>query len=156
MEHIIIAPHPDDEVIGCGEVLMKNEKTVIVYTDVDVPNERKEEALKLKEHFKNIKAQMFLKSVPAHLLSKENIFYFPDPINETHPEHRKQGMLGEEMARTGFDVVFYSTNMQAPYIHSVKFSEKEEVLNKIYPSQKSLWEKEKKYILFEGRCKWLF
>ena len=64
MEHIIIAPHPDDEVIGCGEVLMKNEKTVIVYTDVDVPNERKEEALKLKEHFKNIKAQMFLKSVP--------------------------------------------------------------------------------------------
>lgn len=155
-EHVIIAPHPDDEIIGCGEILMKNEKTVIVYTDPDIDEERKKEAVKLKETFRNVKAQMFLKSIPSHLLSKENTFYFPDPIYETHHEHRKQGVIGEEMARNGFDVVFYSVNMQAPYTHSVEFEGKEEALDKIYPSQKTLWEYEKKYVLFEGRCKWIF
>jgi hypothetical protein len=66
-------------------------------------------------------------------------------------------MLGESIARSKKDVVFYSTNMQAPYIHEVtEPDDKENILNILYPSQKSLWEYEKKYILFEGYCKWIF
>jgi len=66
------------------------------------------------------------------------------------------GMIGESMLRSGINIIFYNTNMNAPYIHELKDSkEKEELLNKVYPSQKSLWEYEKKYVLYEGRNKWI-
>ena len=167
-ELIIIAPHPDDELIGCWEVLKKEEKSpIIIYTE-DVNDKRREETLELKKHY-TIKAQFFLKSIPPNLLQPENTFYFPDPIYETHPAHRVQGSVGESLARSGLDVIFYSTNMTAPYIHEIKIplkelfaqkntylNPKEEILNEVYPSQKDLWKHEKKYILFEGRCKWIF
>jgi len=117
---------------------------------------RRNEAMKLKEYIA-VKAQIFLMSVPPNLINENSVFYFPDPVYETHPIHRQYGMMGEQFAREGFDVTFYTTNMNAPYIHeSTLVKEKEELLNNVYPSQKSLWEYDKKYILFEGYCKWIF
>jgi hypothetical protein len=65
--------------------------------------------------------------------------------------------MAEKLLRdNGLEVIFYSTNMLAPYIHEVKEPDKkEEILTKVYPSQRSLWEFEKKYVIFEGRVKWL-
>jgi ribosomal protein S24E len=57
------------------------------------------------------------------------------------------------------NVIFYTINKLTPYIqelNSTQITGKEELLNKVYSSQKSLWEYEKKYILFEGYCKWIF
>jgi len=151
---IIIAPHTDDEIIGCYDII-KNKKPIIIYAG-DIDNDRRKESLKLKEHI-DIGMQLFLNSIPQHFLNKNNIFYFPDPIYETHPKHRLWGNIGEQIARSGMNVIFYSTNMTAPYIHEIqKPNEKEELLNKVYPSQKDLWKYEKKYILFEGYCKWIF
>ena len=66
------------------------------------------------------------------------------------------GALGETLLRDGYNVIFYSTSMNAPYLHEVIDStQKEILLNNVYPSQKSLWEYEKKYILFEGRNQWI-
>jgi len=156
LNHIIIAPHPDDEVIGAYKIL-KKEKNIIVIYPSDIDQKRREEALKLKEHIYEIHVQLFQNAIPTSMMNRDNKFYFPDPIYETHPKHRESGMTGELYARSGFDVTFYSTIMNAPYIHEVKKpDEKEELLNKVYPSQSSLWEYEKKYILFEGYCKWLF
>ena len=127
-----------------------------MYT-ADVENRRREEALELREHMENIKLQTFQVSIPPPTLSDPNVtFYFPDPVNEIHPEHRAWGMYGEGLARAGHDVIFYTTIMNVPYIHEVTDKNKETLLNTIYPSQKSLWEYEKKYVLFEGRCKWIF
>ncbi len=115
---IIVAPHNDDEIIGNYMVLTnKNNSNIIIIYDGDTPQERREEALKLKEYFTNVKMQLFQKSIPQPLLNTENTFYFPDPVYERHPLHRQWGFMGEQMARQGFDVVFYSTNMNAPYIH---------------------------------------
>lgn len=150
--HVIIAPHPDDEIIGNFEVLIK-EKPIIIYTG-QIDQTRKEEALNLKK-YTNIGVQLFLYSIPTPFLNKEATLYFPDPIYETHPDHREWGNIGEQYLRQGLNVIFYTINMNAPYIHKVEWKEKEELLNKVYPSQKSLWEYEKKYILFEGRSKWL-
>lgn len=151
--HVIIAPHPDDEIIGCYEILMR-EKPVIIYMD-EISNERRVESMKLKE-FTNVTIQLFLNSVPMSFLNKEVTLYFPDPIYEIHPKHRKWGAIGEQLLRQGINVIFYNTNMSAPYIHELKeWKKKEELLNKVYPSQKYLWEYEKKYVLFEGRNKWL-
>ena len=154
-ETIIIAPHPDDECIGCYEVLNSGVKCIIIYTS-DVDNNRKEEALRLKNHT-NIKGQMFIKSIPSNLLHPSNIYYFPHPIYETHPDHRIQGIAGEQLARSGFNVIFYITEMNAPFKFECKTSEKKEgLLNEIYKSQRSMWEYEKKYILFSGYDKWVF
>jgi|APSaa5957512622_1039677.scaffolds.fasta_scaffold87904_2 hypothetical protein len=152
-EVIIVAPHPDDEIIGCYEVLQK-EKPIIIYSG-DTPAERRQEAINTKK-FINVKAQIFQMTIPTTFLNPDVIIYIPDPIYEIHPEHRKWGSLGESLARNGINVIFYNTNMNAPYIHEVKEPEKkEELLNKTYPSQKRLWEYEKKYVLFEGYNKWI-
>jgi hypothetical protein len=154
-ESIIVAPHPDDEIIGCYEIL-KKEKCIIIYSG-ETELKRREEAMKLKEYCESVSIQLFLNNIPPSMLKKENTFYFPNPETEIHPLHRQYGNMGEMLARSGENVTFYTTTMNVPWIHEVKdWEEKEKLLNNVYPSQKSLWEWEKKYILFEGKIKWIF
>lgn len=154
---VIIAPHGDDEVIGCFDVLEKyneNNKIAIVYGP-DMENHRKEELLKLKEYYSCL--QLIQNIVPQHLVQMENKFYFPNPTDEMHPDHRKWAQVGEGLARNGLDVTFYTIQMNVPYIYKVENPDKKlEVLNYVYPSQNELWNNDKKYILFEGYCKWVF
>lgn len=150
---IIVAPHPDDEIIGCYEKL--KDGAMIIF-DGDTEAQRRQQVLKLNESFKNLKI-LFQKSIPQPFLHESNQFYFPDHVHETHPLHRQWGMMGELIARQGFDVIFYSTIMNAPYIREVKEPEKKkELLNMIYPDQSDLWKYDHKYYLFEGHCKWIF
>jgi hypothetical protein len=155
MEVIIIAPHFDDELIGCYEILTNPIiKPIIIYMQDDI--ERKQEALSLKKYLDNIQVQLFQKSIPTMFLNPSNILYFPDHSYEIHPEHRKWGAVGEDYLRQGLNIHFYSTNMNAPYIHEVKeFKQKRHLLEKVYPGQKNLWKYDHKYFLFEGRCKWI-
>ncbi len=154
METVIIAPHPDDEIIGCYHHLIKDNPIIIYDGDTDIA--RREETKKLRDHVE-VKVQLFQKSVPPNFMNNKTILYFPDPIYEIHPLHRQWGMIGEQIARSGFNVVFYSTNMTAPYIHEVQnVAAKESLLNTVYPSQSDLWKYEKKYVLFEGYCQWFF
>jgi len=154
METVIIAPHPDDEIIGCYKYLTQTNPIIIYDGDTDV--ERRVETQNLRNHA-DIKVQLFLMAIPPNLLNKDTIFYFPDPIYENHPLHRKWGAIGEQYAREGHNVLFYNTNMNAPYIYEVDNSKaKEALLNTIYPSQSDLWKYEKKYVLFEGYNQWLF
>jgi len=156
-EVIIISPHCDDEIIGNYEVLKnKNNRITIIYGS-DTKLERRVEAITLREYFSNIKAQLFQTTIPQPFLQKTTGFFFPDPHFETHPEHRAWGFVGEQLARQGFDVTFYSTIMNSPYIHEVEYPLlKKAALDKVYPSQKSLWKYDHKYFIFEGKCKWIF
>lgn len=150
---IIIAPHFDDEIIGNYQVLMKKLNPIIVYMSDD--DKRKEEALSLPK-FIDIKAQMFQKSIPTQLLNRDNTLFFPDPYFEKHFLHREIGMIGEKLVRDGYDVIFYSVNMEAPYVSEVAdFKGKRHLLEKVYPSQKNLWCYENKYFIWEGKCKWI-
>lgn len=153
---VIIAPHGDDEIIGCFEIL--DRIPIIVYSDRK-RSERYSEITNLNKYC-DIYEQVFLTSfkLPKRLLSKTAMtYYFPDPMYELHPLHRRWGSIGEQMARSGYDVIFYTTNMQVPYIHECKNPiAKKGLLDCVYPSQQNLWMFENKYFLFEGRCKWLF
>jgi hypothetical protein len=154
---IIVAPHPDDEIIGAYEVLNEANNKITVFYSSDTNLKRREETLNLRKHFTSVKAQLFQTTIPQPFLQKSNKFFFPDPSYEIHPHHRQWGFLGEQLARQGFDVTFYSTIMNAPYIHEVEFPLlKKEALDEVYPSQKSLWEFDHKYFIFEGKCKWMF
>lgn len=155
LKNVIVSCHPDDEIIGCFEVIDNPENKPILLYMGNPPQERREEALNLKKEL-GIQITMFCNAVPPVFLNPSHILYFPDPIYETHPFHRMWGAQGENYLRQGLNVVFYNTNMTAPYIHEVKkIKEKETLLDLIYPSQKDLWKYEKKYIIFEGRYKWL-
>jgi len=117
---------------------------------------RRSESMKLKE-FTNVSMQLFCNSVPPILIDPSTTFYFPSPVDEIHPDHRRLGVMGESMLRNnGLDVIFYTTTMTVSYIHETKNPKgKEELLNNVYPSQSDLWKYEKKYILFEGYNKWI-
>jgi hypothetical protein len=154
-ETIIIAPHPDDEIIGCYEILTDNSIRTIVIHDVVIDFDRQVEAMKLRDN-SNVKSIMFQHSLPTNLLSKSNTYYFPNPIYETHPKHREKGNVGEALLRSGFNVIFYSTEMNSPAKFECSTPDKKlELLNLIYPSQKSLWEYEHKFFLFSCYEKWL-
>ena len=153
---VIVAPHPDDEIIGAYKYLIEPKARPVIIYSAELDAKRKESVLKLKENV-DCKLQLFQMSMPAPFLQLSNRFLFPDPVYELHPTHRAWGFMGEQMARNGFDVTFYSTNMNSPYIHEVENpQEKRELLEKVYPDQKSLWDFDHKYFLFEGYCKWVF
>ena len=156
----IVAPHPDDEIIGCWEVLKKSRYSSVIYVEKVNP-EREKDSHDITDLF-SVCGFHILKGDYNELrkevlkILKTNRLYFPDPFFETHPAHRAIGAIGEEFLRKGGDVVFYSTNMLAPYIHEVKNPDSKFLaLNSLYFSERSLWESDKRYYLFEGYCKWI-
>ena len=156
---IIVTPHCDDEIIGAYSILSKSKWSSVWYVE-KVDKRREDAALKIFDVL-DVSTLSFFRGNYNSLRKKikkikESTYYFPDPYFETHPAHRAIGAIGEEFLRKGWDIVFYSTNMQAPYIHEVKnLKAKEMCLNHLYFSERSLWEFEKKYILFEGYNKWI-
>jgi hypothetical protein len=154
---VIVAPHPDDEIISSFLVLSdQNNSSISIIYSADVDKIRREEALKLKSQFVNVKSQHFCQSVPPIFLNPKTTFYFPDPIFEHHYLHRQWGAIGESLLRNGLDVIFYSVNMTAPYCFEVKnWMKKKEVLDQVYQSQCDLWKNDAKFYLFEGRTRWL-
>jgi len=148
---VIVAPHADDEIIGCYEVMTA--KNVKIHEILFGSREALKEAV-LKEEYLDISMGMAEK-VDFEKYPSDLILLFPDPIYEFHPMHRMWGAVGEKLLRQGKTVVFYSVNMQAPYIHEVKSPKaKRKYLNTLYPEKNSLWENDNKYFLFEGYTEW--
>jgi LmbE family N-acetylglucosaminyl deacetylase len=147
--HIIVAPHADDEIIGCHGILFK-EKDVIVLFHKDAI----EEGRKVYENIPQIKVGEM--SELYHMNTYNSIIHFPDPYFELHPLHRSIGAIGEALWRAHtHEVHFYSTNMNAPYIREYESMEdKQYMLNRLYPGKASLWAYDHKYFLFEGRVAW--
>ena len=82
----IIAPHPDDEVIGCFGILKEKPfgDICVIFLEVDV--QRKKEAEKSARLLK-FQAEFGLK----HYDWVDEEVFVPDPFTERHPLHREEG-----------------------------------------------------------------
>jgi len=151
MSYIIIAPHADDEIIGCYELLTKKNKDI---KTVLFPSQQAIDEASLSSQI--MKFDRGHTDYLNTIVTNSDTLVFPDPNYELHPEHRKWGQIGEQYARSGYKVIFYITNMLAPYIHEVEFSfVKKEILDRAYFEKQKLWLYDHKYFLFEGYTNWI-
>lgn len=161
---IIVAPHEDDEIIGCFEVLRKRAieglDTRVLYPgtpqEVSWPEEaRMMNPLRIVPITGKICMEYF--EIPTEeLINSDIVFFFPDPRHEMHPAHRRYSAIGEALLRKGVNVFFYSVNMHAPYIRETTgVEEKRDMLELYYSHKNDLWKWDHKYFLFEGQVKWI-
>ena len=147
MEYIIIAPHPDDELIGCFTLFKRHLVKKVIYIESSGVRERE------AENFcsDNNVTRTFLKKPKdiLNLIEEKDCIYMVPSINDHHPLHKIINAFVKSKFRHGL----YSIDMNTEFIkelHPVLQKEKREWLNKYFPSQKSLWENDWKYFLFEG------
>lgn len=154
--HVIVAPHADDEIIGCHSVLLKgNVRSVLFPLGANGANECKQSRKRFDFVPEEFSIESDLRAVAAKVSSDGGLIFFPDPIYDHHPEHRRIGHIGENLSRELYNVVFYNTRMNAPYICDYRNRHiKLRDLNECYPEKKSLWEYDHKYFLFEGYNIW--
>jgi len=148
-KYVIIAPHADDEIIGCYELLVTGKVDTVAFPNNDII----EEAIESSEFFGfNIET---IEDVLINL-TPNMVLLFPDPYFELHPEHRRWGSIGLDLARKGQKVIFYTTSMNSPYLReAAQPGKKKDVLDTIYPKKSDLWKYDHKYFLFEGQLQWI-
>lgn len=140
--NIILAPHIDDEMIGCSELLFTGKIDKVVYF-YDITNVRIDEAIEMAKAFKvDISFEGF-KFKPK----KDDILYIP--CQQDMHEHHKAVNLAY---RFHDYVKYYSVdkNFRQLPIRENNRKIKKDILDRFYPSQKELWANDAKYYIFES------
>ena len=142
----IIAPHGDDEIIGCYEVLTTCKNVEVIYL----------EPPQLEKDPPWIYSIISLSALETSL-DCSRIILSPHYVYEMHPLHRGVGCLVNYLRQTiGLIVVWYSTTMNAPFVRLSKNpQEKLAMLNTYYSAKADLWKYEHKYFLYEGYLTYL-
>jgi len=138
---IILAPHVDDELIGCYRVLTEGRVSDVFYF-FDLTDERKDEARAVAEYFG------FTAHFPHEFerdIDPVKIIYAPN-ISDYHPHHKKINYLAKGLTNKKR---YYSIDMNRD-IELVSHERKRELLHRFYPSQASLLNSNDKYFLFES------
>lgn len=136
MHKLIIAPHVDDEVIGCWSVFGTGDITVLYLYELDAARKAEAEA-----------AALALDFTPAF----GDISIVRAGYDEVYVPSRRDWHADHKAANAQFRSIathFYSVDMKHGKLLDSRDS-KLAFLNKHYPSQKSLWETDAKYWLFE-------
>lgn len=166
---LIFAPHADDELIGCWSLFTRmGERRLVAYCE-HLDQTRLGEVMRAGREFDyeaRSRAGESLTSFIDNVLSEATehqgqnklTVWAPDPHWELHPLHKLVGALAHEASKR-WSIPFgtYSTNMNVPYLRELSSYEREakkRALDSYFPSQKSLWEHDHRYFLFEGMSIW--
>ncbi len=140
--NIILAPHIDDELIGCFSIL---DSIDIVYYFYDLTPERKREAEKLKSNF-NYEIIYTNEDKIQNIDFSKDTLYIPSS-KDLHNDHRKINRLGNSLCT--LNTMYYSIDMNRVPIKLDKSDVKKRLMYQYYPSQKNLFNSDEKYFLFE-------
>jgi len=147
--YVILAPHVDDEVIGCFSIL-ESRQVVSVYYFYELTPERKEEALKCakKYGFAPVFMDMDAKSEISLDLDPELTVLVPS-VRDAHPHHKEVNVLGQTLSNPR---LYYSVDMNGRFkvLDTVTQERKRAALEELFPSQARLFQRDDKYVLFES------
>jgi len=140
--NIILAPHIDDELIGCYSILHDIDE---VYYFFDITEERKIEALNTGRKF-NFKCYF---GVPFNA-SKVDTVYVTTSM-DLHKDHKILNRIAKNKEKLlNFKLKFYSIDMnRKPNFLEDLHQQKKDDMYKLFPSQKGLFDSDEKYFLFE-------
>lgn len=144
---LILAPHADDELIGCWSVLTNPENLVDIYYFYDLTKERVQESRTLREYLPTIHNTTWTYGVLDDTIRSDlySEIYVPSR-RDGHEAHKKISVHYRMYATH-----FYSVDMHdAHYLGDEEAGKKKDLLNLVYPSQRALWETNAKYYLFES------
>lgn len=148
-QYIILAPHVDDEVIGCYRLLMEGSVTHVFYF-YELSFERKKEAVKCSLEFGFTPMFMDDDTAVRSLieLSKERVVLAPS-IHDLHPDHKRLNRYAKNISNA--EVMFYSVDMNTKFdvLNEIDRVYKGLILKTIFKSQEALFNNEK-YFLFES------
>lgn len=146
--NIIIALHPDDEIIGCFSLIKKDLIDMVLY--IDPSPSRFDRAKVAGESLGFTVGLLEFRQLCAYLEKNSSHTYFVPDISDNHLRHKAVNCIGR---LSGCKLGYYTTDMNTGYTRELSEEQKKEklfALNKYYPDQKSLWERDWKYFLFEG------
>lgn len=160
---VIIAPHADDEMIGCFSIIEKSRQQVKTYSLTykiplrviylfELSEERKVEAFLAAHHF-SFEAYFVSDPKEALLLLDSWLYLRPEIYvpsrRDNHIDHKYCNKLFRRYAS-----FFYSVDMQgAKVLPESVIALKQTALNRCYPSQRALWDNNASYYLFENILK---
>ena len=142
---VILAPHVDDEVIGCYSLFTDGYDRVkqVIYF-YDLTDNRKDEAIEASKFFK------FDASFDGYdaIIDKDAILCVPN-ISDAHPHHKAVNQYAKTLSN---EKLYYSVDMNRDFVVLDEADQKFKLtmLRQIYPSQVKLFESDAKYHLFES------
>jgi hypothetical protein len=146
---VVLAPHCDDEVIGCWSLLASSQVTDVCYF-YELTEVRKNEALKVAAKF-GFTAHFLNAGEPLPFVDYESSLLVLPSIRDTHFQHQTINRLYRTAAKNR---LFYSVDLDAAKTKRVfapkDRAQKLKALNDFYPSEAALWHNNASYYLFEN------
>lgn len=138
----IVAPHIDDELIGCFSIFEQALGDITVLYLNELSEERLREAEMVGRYF-----QSHWTIMPESFRSEEFDQVYVPCRQDMHPAHRSANAIYRSAATH-----FYSTDMGEgrQYLGDARSATKRKWLDALYPSQRGLWALNSGYYLFEN------